>query len=191
MANSQEHTLSPERMRHMTCPLCEAMCGLTIKLDGDHIVEIGPDHQDVLSRGFLCPKAFALKPIHEDSQRLRQPVRKNNGRWEEIGWDAAFAVAAEKLAAIQKRYGADSVAFYTGNPNVHSYATQLLELEFVQCLGSKNRFSTASMDHLPHLFAAYHMFGHQVLIPVPDVDRTDYPLILGANPAVSNAHSPA
>ena len=191
MANNQEQTLSAERMRHMTCPLCEAMCGLTIKLKGDHIVEIGPDHQDVLSHGFLCPKAFALKPLHEDSQRLRRPLRKNNGRWEEIGWEAAFAEAADKLAAIQKRYGADSVAFYTGNPNVHSYATQLLELEFVQCLGSKNRFSTASMDHLPHLFAAYHMFGHQVLIPVPDVDRTDYPLILGANPAVSNAHSPA
>ena len=111
-----------------------------------------------MSRGFLCPKALALKPLHEDSQRLRHPLRKNNGRWEEIGWEAAFAEAAEKLAAIQKRYGADSVAFYTGNPNVHSYAAQLLELEFARRQGVAPAEISASM--MPGVISLPHGFGH-------------------------------
>lgn len=169
-----------------TCPLCEAMCGLEVSVEGDRLVDIRGDRSDPLSAGFICPKAMALGDLLGDPDRLRTPRIKENGRRRPAEWAEAIDFAASRLAAIQKRYGADSVAFYTGNPNLHSYAAQLTELEFGAALGSRNLFSTASTDHLPHLFAAYQMFGHQLLLPLPDLDRTDCLLIFGANPAESN-----
>lgn len=172
--------------RYLTCPLCEAMCGLTVEVRDNQIKKIAGDAEDPLSRGYICPKAHALKDLHEDPQRLRTPVRRVGTRWVEVSWQEALDEAAEKIAGIQKQYGNDSIGFYTGNPNIHSYSAQLFEMEFAKCLGTRNLYSTASMDHLPHLLAAFHMFGSQALLPVPDIERTDYILILGANPVESN-----
>jgi anaerobic selenocysteine-containing dehydrogenase len=171
---------------YRTCPLCEAMCGLVLEVDGERLAAVRGDPEDPLSRGYLCPKAHALKDLHEDPQRLRRPLRRTAGGWQPVGWDEALAEAADRLAEVRARHGADSIGLYTGNPNFHSYAVQLAQLELVRVLGTRARFSTASMDHLPHLLASFHLFGHQLLLPVPDLDRTRFLLILGANPVVSN-----
>jgi len=170
----------------VTCSLCEAMCGITLEVERGTIAHIRGDPDDPLSRGFLCAKALALKDVHEDPERLHQPLRREGNRWLAVGWEEALSEAADRLHEVRARYGANSVAFYSGNPNLHSYTAQLAEPEFTQSLGTRMRFSTASMDHLPHLFAAYHLFGHQLLMPVPDLDRTEFLLIIGANPAESN-----
>ena len=169
-----------------TCPLCEAMCGLRLEVEGGRISHIRGDHDDPLSQGFVCAKAMALPDIHDDPERLRTPRIRRGDRWVEASWDAALAEAADRLHAIQSRFGDDSVAFYSGNPNLHSYAAQLAELGFKTSLRTRALFSTASVDHLPHLFASYWLFGHQLLLPIPDLDRTGFLLIIGANPAESN-----
>ncbi len=174
------------RTHFRTCHLCEAMCGIAIELDGDRIVSIRGDHDDPFSRGHICPKAVALQDVHEDPDRLRRPLRRTASGWEEIGWDEAFDEAARRLAAIQKEHGKNAVAVYQGNPVVHNHGSILFGQVFLQSLGSRSRFSATSVDQLPQMLASLLMFGHQLLLPVPDVDRTDFLLILGANPLASN-----
>ena len=129
---------------------------------------------------------MALGDVHADPDRLRQPMRRTAGGWQAVSWDEALDEAAERLRAVQRAHGRDAVAVYQGNPTVHNYGSLLYAPGFIRALGTRNRFSATSVDQLPHHLAAYYMFGHQLLIPIPDLDRTDFFLVLGANPAVSN-----
>jgi anaerobic selenocysteine-containing dehydrogenase len=175
------------RTHFRTCNLCEAMCGVAITVEGDRILKIEGDDDDPFSRGHICPKAVGLKDVHEDPDRLRRPLKRtSSGTWTEIDWDTAFDEVADRLLAIQRAHGRDSVALYQGNPTVHNHGTMLFGQLLSRSLRTKSRFSATSLDQLPQMLAALTMFGHQLLIPIPDVDRTDYMLILGANPVASN-----
>jgi anaerobic selenocysteine-containing dehydrogenase len=174
------------RTHFRTCSLCEAMCGLSIEVDGDRILSIRGDEEDVFSHGHICPKAVALKDLHEDPDRLRRPLVRRGSGWEEIGWEAALDLAAERLLQVQRTHGRHAVAVYQGNPTVHNYGAILYGQMLVRALRTRSRFSATSVDQLPHMFASLMMFGHQLLLPVPDVDRTSFLLMLGANPLVSN-----
>jgi anaerobic selenocysteine-containing dehydrogenase len=178
--------MSDVRTVYRACNLCEAICGLEIKVDGPKILSIRGDENDPFSRGHICPKAVALQDIHEDPNRLRRPMRKIDGTWVEISWEDAFALAAEKLAAIVSQHGNDAVGFYIGNPSVHNIGTLLHLVPLARALKTRNMFSATSVDQLPNQLASLLMFGHQFMIPIPDIDRTDYFLILGANPVASN-----
>ena len=174
------------RTHFRTCSLCEAMCGLAVEVEGDQILSIRGDEDDVFSHGHICPKAVALKDLHEDPDRLRRPLRRRGSDWEEIGWDAALDLAAERLLEVQRNHGRHAVAVYQGNPTVHNYGALLYGQMLVRALGTRSRFSATSVDQLPHMLASLLMFGHQLLFPVPDVDHTSFLLVLGANPLVSN-----
>lgn len=169
-----------------TCHLCEAMCGLALSVENGRVTAIRGDAADPFSQGHICPKALALTDIHEDPDRLRQPLRRTGTTWETMGWEEALDEAAARLQEVQARYGPDAVGVYLGNPNVHSLGSMLFNGVLLRALRTRNRFSATSVDQLPHHLAARHMFGHQLLLPIPDVDRSDYMLILGANPLVSN-----
>ncbi|MCH9651642.1 MAG: molybdopterin oxidoreductase family protein [Deltaproteobacteria bacterium] len=174
------------RTHYRACNLCEAICGLVIEADGDRILSIRGDREDPLSRGHICPKAVALQDIQNDPDRLKRPMRRQGKEWQEISWNEAFDQTAQGLKGVQERHGRDSVAVYAGNPTVHSYGSLLYGPAFVRTLGTRSRFSATSVDQLPHQFVAHQMFGHQLLLPIPDLDRTDFLLILGANPLASN-----
>ncbi|MCI0411304.1 molybdopterin oxidoreductase family protein [bacterium] len=161
------------------------MCGIEIKVTNDQW-SIRGDEQDSFSRGHICPKAVALQDIYLDSNRLRHPVRRTPTGWQRISWEEALDETASKLREIRNQYGRDSVAYYAGNPTVHNYGSLLFGPGFLRTLRTKNRFSATSVDQLSHHFAAYFMFGHQLLLPIPDIDNTNFLLILGANPVVSN-----
>ncbi len=173
-------------IHYRTCNLCEAMCGIEIKVENSAIVSIAGDKNDPFSRGHICPKAVALQDLYSDPDRLRYPLRRTSSGWEQIGWKEALDETAGRIKSIQQKYGRNAVAFYQGNPTVHNCGSLLFGAELSRALRTRNRFSATSVDQLPHHFAALFMFGHQLLLPVPDIDRTDYFLILGANPVVSN-----
>ena len=168
------------------CNLCEAICGLKITVENGAITDLRGDQDDPLSRGAICPKATALIDLHSDPNRLRVPHRRVGNRFEPIAWDEAFDHVASRLRDIDDRLGEDSIATYLGNPTVHNSGSLLSSSGFLRLLRTRNRFSATSVDQLPHHVAATHMFGHPMLLPVPDVDRTDFFLIMGANPLVSN-----
>lgn len=172
--------------RFFTCNLCEAQCGLRVEVDGARVAGIRGDPEDVLSRGHVCPKAHALRELLEDPARLRAPVRRTAGGWERASWDEALSDVTRRLRAVRARHGRDAVALYVGNPVAHSHGAALGSQLLTMALGTKNRFDPNSQDSNPRLFACMHVYGDALSIPVPDVDRTDHLLVLGANPAASN-----
>ncbi len=167
-----------------TCHICEANCGVLVEVEGREILSIrgNPDH--VLSRGHICPKATAIADLQNDPDRLHRPVKKVDGQWQEIGWEQAFAEIAAKLLAL-KGEGAKP-AMYMGNPSAHDYgiSTQISTLR--HAIGAKHLYSASTLDQIPHHVVQYHMYGHVSLAAVPDIDRSQYLLIIGGNPAASN-----
>ncbi|WP_432754565.1 molybdopterin oxidoreductase family protein [Pseudomonas sp. WMBT8] len=178
-------------LHHRACHLCEAICGLTLETttsdDGSiAITSIKGDAQDTFSRGHICPKAVALQDIQNDPDRLHQPMLRVGSEWQPIPWDEAFALVAERLAGIQARHGHNAVAVYQGNPSVHNYGLMTHSNYFLGQLKTRNRFSATSVDQLPHHLSSHLMYGHGLLLPIPDIDQTDFMLILGGNPLASN-----
>ncbi len=173
-------------IHYRTCNLCEAICGLEIKVKAGEIHTIKGDKNDPLSRGHICPKAVALKDIYEDPDRLKFPLKRTSSGWTQISWDEAFDETVERIKHIQQKYSPNAVGLYQGNPSIHNLGTQLFAPDFARALKTKNRFSATSIDQLPHQLAANFMFGHDTFLPVPDLDRTHFWLILGGNPLVSN-----
>ena len=199
-------------VHYRNCNLCEAICGIEIRsrrqqqetesggrsrrqeqvetrnseLETRNWLDIRGDKDDPFSRGYICPKAVALQDLHYDKDRLKYPVRRTPDGWQRLGWDEAFDEVAQNLKRIHAVHGRNSIATYLGNPTVHNYGALLFAPGFIRSLHTRNRFSATSVDQLAHHLAAYLMFGHQLLLPVPDLDRTKFFLILGANPAVSN-----
>jgi len=175
-----------EREIFRACNLCEACCGIVVRTDGERILGIEGDPEDPFSQGYICPKAVALKDVHEDPDRLRRPIKREGSSWREISWEEALEEAARGLLAVRERYGADGIATYLGNPTVHNFGSVLYAPVLLRALGGRQRFSASSVDQLPKMLSSTLLFGRPLQIPVPDVDRTNYLLILGANPAVSN-----
>jgi anaerobic selenocysteine-containing dehydrogenase len=174
------------RTVYRTCPLCEATCGLELRLEGRDITLVRGDRDDVFSHGFLCPKGTALKQLESDPDRLRRPQLRRDGSWHEVSWDDAFAEVERGLRQILDRHGRDAVAMYIGNPNVHNLAGTLYNRVLIQSLRTKNIYSASTVDQMPKQVSAGLMFGTALSIPIPDIDRTDYLLVLGANPFASN-----
>lgn len=163
------------------------MCGVVIDVEDGAVKAVRGDADDPFSRGHICPKAVGLADVHADPDRLKRPRRRTRGgAWQEISWDAAFDEVADRLRDVQRAHGRNAVAVYQGNPSIHNWGTMLYGQRFVRALRTKTRFSATSVDQLPHHLAALEMFGHQVLLPVPDLDRAQHLVIIGANPLVSN-----
>ncbi|HEV2783662.1 MAG TPA: molybdopterin-dependent oxidoreductase [Actinophytocola sp.] len=171
---------------HVTCPLCEATCGLAVTMEGDRVVGVRGDADDVFSHGFICPKGASLGALHHDPDRLREPMVKRGGEWVAVGWDEAFAEIDARLRPIMDEHSRDAVAVYAGNPSVHNTSTALYGPVLFKALGTKNFYTASTVDQLPKHFSAGYLFGHVLSIPVPDLDRTGHLLMLGANPLVSN-----
>jgi len=177
------------RTDYAVCMLCEAICGIAVEHDGKRVHKIRGDAEDPFSRGYLCPKGVALADVQNDPERIRRPLRRRrdgSDRWEEIGWDEALDLTAGRLVEIQQRHGRDAVAVYRGNPTSHSYSAVLFFSLLKDQLGTRNVYSASPVDTLPRTLMAATLYGNQAVLPIPDLDRTDFLLALGANPAVSN-----
>ncbi|HKA84424.1 MAG TPA: molybdopterin-dependent oxidoreductase, partial [Acidimicrobiales bacterium] len=202
------------RIAYRTCPLCEAGCGLEIALhrtnggperasamqrawperpgrgpragDNERVGRIRGDRDDVFSHGFICPKGSTLRQLHEDPDWLRGPLVKRDGRFEPATWDEAFAEVERRLLPILEQHGRDAAGIYLGNPNAHSLGALIFLRPLVRALGSTNVFSASTVDQRPKEVSAGLMFGGALTVPVPDIDRTDFLLMLGANPYASN-----
>lgn len=171
---------------YITCPLCEATCGLEITTKNRQVLAIKGDERDVFSKGYLCPKGYSLKELDADPDRIKEPlIRKDNG-WQKVSWQTAFDYIEENLRPLMRQYGRNAVAAYAGNPNSHNLPGLLYLPDFLKALGSRNVFSATTVDQAPKQMAVALMFGSGLSVPIPDVERTDYMLILGANPLVSN-----
>jgi anaerobic selenocysteine-containing dehydrogenase len=171
---------------HRICPLCEACCGLEIKVQDGKVISIRGHEADVFSAGYLCPKGVALKDLHEDPDRLRTPLIKRNGVFEEATWDEAYAEIERRLPPLMAQHGRNATAVVVGNPSAHKIGLLTYFGKLARALGTKNVFSASTLDQMPKQLSSGLMFGHWLSVALPDISRTDHLLVLGANPLVSN-----
>ncbi len=172
--------------RLTACNLCEAICGLELTLTDGRVTSVRGNPDDPFSRGYICPKGVAFADVYDDPDRLRRPIVRRDDDWVEVDWDEALDLVARRLAETLNEHGRDAVGVYLGNPNVHALASATHGVPFVKALRTRNRFSATTVDQAPAQLVAWQLFGHQLLIPIPDLDRTSYLLVLGANPMASN-----
>jgi anaerobic selenocysteine-containing dehydrogenase len=175
-----------ETIAYRICPFCEACCGLEVRVADGSVLGVRGHDADVFSGGYVCPKGAALKDLHEDLDRLRTPLVKRDGRFVEVTWDEAFAEIERRLPPILAEHGRDAVAMVVGNPVAHKIGLLLYGPRLGKALGTRNFFSASTLDQMPKQLSAGLMFGGWLTIPVPDIERCDFLLILGANPMVSN-----
>ncbi len=171
---------------YRTCPFCEATCGLEIETEGREVVSVRGDADDVFSRGFICPKAYGIKQLHEDPDRLTTPLVRRDGELVEATWDEAFEEIDRRLAPILSEHGRNAVAVYLGNPNAHNLSAITHGPAWLRVLGSQQVYTASTVDQMPKQVSSGLMFGTMLSVPIPDVDRCDHLLLLGANPLVSN-----
>jgi anaerobic selenocysteine-containing dehydrogenase len=180
----------PVKTKLGVCNLCEAICGVEVTIEpgpeGDRVTAVRGNPADPLSRGHICPKGVALADIHADPDRLRRPIKRVGGEWVQTTWDDALDLVADNIASAINVHGTDALGIYLGNPNAHSLGATTHGVRLVKAFRTRNRFSASSVDQIPHQLVASLMFGHQLMIPITDIDRTSYFLVFGANPMASN-----
>lgn len=185
-ARAEEQAKLPVKTHYRACTLCEAMCGVVIETRGEQILSISGDENDPHSEGHICPKGYALQDLHNDPDRLRTPLEKVNGEWLPLDWDSALDKVAARIVDIQQRHGNDALAGYWGNPSSHNLGLMMGSGALRKAIKTRNISTAASLDQMPHQLVSYLMFGHGQVFTIPDIDRTQYMLMLGANPAASN-----
>jgi anaerobic selenocysteine-containing dehydrogenase len=173
-------------VKYHTCPFCEATCGLAIELEDGVVTKVRGDADDVFSQGFICPKSTALPALHNDPDRVRTPLIKRDGEFVEVSWQEAFAEIDRRLTPILESHGRNAAAVYLGNPSAHGLEAMVYNRALIKALGTQNVFTASTVDQMPKHVSCGLMFGTMMSIPIPDVDRTDHLLIIGANPLVSN-----
>ena len=178
-------TIPNRHVVHRNCTICEAACGIEVHMEGTEIRRVAGDAQDPFSRGRICPKVVGMRGLQEDPDRLRKPLVRRGGEWLEASWEMALDAAAEGLLRVKAAHGPEAIALYRGNPGIHDAGTILSTGVLVGALGTRQVYSAGSLDTWPRFVQCTEMFGSPIRIPVPDIDRTQYLLMLGANPAVS------
>ncbi|WOB06393.1 molybdopterin oxidoreductase family protein [Piscinibacter gummiphilus] len=173
-------------IHHHICPVCEATCGLEVQVEGRKVIAIRGQESDSFSKGYICPKGVALKDLQDDPDRLRTPLVKRNGHFVEASWDEAFAEIERRLMPLRAAHGNDSVAVSVGNPAGHKFGVMLYLGRLMKAMGSRNIYSASTLDQMPKQLSSGLMFGSWLTIPIPDIERCDFLLILGANPMASN-----
>jgi anaerobic selenocysteine-containing dehydrogenase len=180
-------TSSPtDTIHHRICPLCEACCGLELKVRDNQVISIRGHDADVFSAGYICPKGVALKDLHEDPDRLRTPLIKRNGVHVPATWEEAFAEIERRLPPIMAAHGRNATGIVVGNPSAHKIGLLTYFGKLARALGTKNVFSASTLDQMPKQLSSGLMFGHWLSIALPDITRTDLLLVIGANPLASN-----
>ncbi|GAA4811990.1 molybdopterin-dependent oxidoreductase [Nocardioides caeni] len=170
----------------VTCPLCEATCGLLVSTADGGSIRVRGDRDDVFSAGYLCPKGAAIGELHADPDRLRRPMLKRDGVHVEVTWEEAYDEIARRLPPLIAERGSNAVALYFGNPTAHNLAGALYLRPLVKAIGTTNVYSAGTVDQIPKMFVTGHLYGDVATLPVPDLERTEHLLIIGANPLVSN-----
>jgi anaerobic selenocysteine-containing dehydrogenase len=169
-----------------TCHLCEAACGLLMTVENGKVIRVEGDAQDPLSKGHICPKGTAIPDLQDDPDRLRAPIKRVGDTWQKISWETAFEEITAKLCALIDAKGASSIAVYRGNPGAHNMGLASHGSLISKAIGTRNNYSASTIDQIPHQMIGLWMYGHNMLVPVADIDRTDVMLMIGANPLASN-----
>jgi anaerobic selenocysteine-containing dehydrogenase len=167
------------------CRICEVTCGLIATVEDGRVTKLRPDPDHVVSRGYSCPKGLAAHEVTHDPDRILHPMKRTPTGWERVSWEQAIGEIAAKLNAIREAHGPDAIALYTGNPSGYAYAHRIYSANWIKAVGSRNSYGAGSQDNLAEFLSARFLYGASFRLPVPDIDRAKYLLVVGTNPLVS------
>jgi len=169
------------------CRICEPLCGMVATVEDGRVTKLRPDKQHPLSKGFACPKGIAMTEVQNDPDRVLHPQRRRpDGSFERVSWEVALGEIGERLGAIRSHRGGDAIGWYMGNPGAFSYSHPLWVKGFLDGLGSPHYYTASSQDVSNRFAASSLLYGSPFLLPVPDLERTELLLVVGANPLVSH-----
>jgi formate dehydrogenase len=170
------------------CRICEAHCGMVASVEEDTVVRLRPDPDHPLSRGYACPKGIAMLDVQNDPDRVTHPLRRRPGGdgFDRVSWEEALDDIGARLRATLQRHGPASLGWYMGNPAAFSYSHTLWVKGFLDAVGTPHYWTASSQDVANRFAASALLYGSPVVIPIPDLQRTDFLLMLGANPLVSH-----
>ncbi len=176
----------PREQTHLrTCPLCEAMCGLEISMRGGEVTRIRPHKEDVFSKGHICPKGTTLGQLHSDPTRLRGPVIREGDTFRDATWDEAFDECERLLHRVVAEHGMQAVTAFIGNPAAHAFSIGRYVGVLIGMSGIPSIYSSGTVDQWPKNVTSALMYGGMWTIPVPDAPRSDFMVLMGANPQAS------
>jgi anaerobic selenocysteine-containing dehydrogenase len=169
------------------CRICEPLCGLVATVEDGKLVKLRPDADNPLSKGFACPKGIAMTDVQNDPDRVLHPLRRrDDGSFERVTWPEALDEIGDRLGRIRSEHGGDAIGWYMGNPSAFSYSHPLWVKGFLDGVGSPHWYTASSQDVSNRFAASHFLYGSAYLLPIPDLTRTDFLLVVGANPLVSH-----
>lgn len=169
------------------CRICEALCGMVATVEDGRVVKLRPDKEHPLSRGLACPKGVAMVEVHNDPDRVLHPLRRQpDGSFARASWEEALSDIGTRLGATIAAHGGRSVGWYMGNPGGFSYSHVMWVKGLLDALGSQHFYNANSQDVANRFAASALLYGSPALVPIPDLRRTRFLLIVGANPLVSH-----
>ncbi|MEI6447358.1 MAG: molybdopterin-dependent oxidoreductase [Actinomycetes bacterium] len=169
------------------CRICESLCGMVATVEDGQVTKLRPDRHHPLSKGYACPKGIAMAELQNDPDRVLHPLKRQpDGSFERVSWEQAIAEIGERLKAVRSSSGAESIGWYMGNPGAFSYSHTLWVKGFLDAIGSPHYYTAGSQDVNNRFAASALLYGSPLVVPIPDLKRTDHLLIVGANPLVSH-----
>ena len=170
------------------CRICEPLCGMVATVENGRLAQLRPDRDHPLSRGYACPKGIAMADVQNDPDRVTHPLKRvgGPGEFERVTWEEAMSDIAARMRRIVAERGPEAVGWYMGNPGAFSYSHTLWAKGFLDGLGSPHYYSAGSQDVNNRFAASALLYGSPLLVPIPDLKRTDFLFVVGANPLVSH-----
>lgn len=167
------------------CRICESLCGLRATVEGDQVVSVRPDPKHIATRGFACPKGLRQHELYQGPDRLIRPMRRVGDGFEPATWDEALLDIGQRVKALQAEHHRDAIAMYVGTAAGFSALHPVFAQAFMEGLGSRSLYATASQDCANKFSVARRMYGFPFVQPFPDLDHTECLIVVGANPVVS------
>ena len=168
------------------CRVCEPACGLVAQVEDGRLARLMPDREHPVSQGYACHKGLFGVDIHHDPDRLNYPQRRNpDGSYTRVSWDAALSDIGARLRALRERYGPTAIAGYLGNPGEYNARLPEAWYGFFSRLGTDRLFNVNTQDCGNKFAGSEAVFGSVTVQPIPDVARTQFLVLIGENPKVS------
>ena len=168
------------------CRICEPTCGMVATVEDGRLTRLRPDAEHPITRGFSCPKGIEFVDVQNDPDRLLYPMRRTaSGEFERISWATALDEIGARLRAIRAEHGGSAIGWYAGNPSAFSHSHAIWSAGFVRALGSRHLYTPNTQDTSSRFVASALLYGSPTIFPLPDLERTGFLLMVGANPLVS------
>jgi anaerobic selenocysteine-containing dehydrogenase len=161
------------------CMLCFQVCGINAHIRDGKLVKVEGMAENPMSQGFMCARGINLTNFVYSPERIKYPMKKENGKWVRISWDDAMDTIAGKLKEYKQQYGARSVAFSVGSMGAEDIEISAFAQRLRGAFGTPNFFSIEAHCFRSRIMGRLLTFG---AYPLEDPDNAELLILWGHNP---------